>query len=76
MVQVNGKKVSIPSYQLKEKDIVEPKNKELYKDVVPANLTWIQFDSKKIQGEIKHIPTREEIDTTVNESLIIEFYSR
>ncbi len=77
LILVNGKKASIPSYHLKEEDAVEPKNKALYEDLKSSGIpTWIEYDAKKTSGRIKHIPSREEIDTTVNESLIIEFYSR
>lgn len=77
LILVNGKKVSIPSYQLKAGDTVEPKDKGAFKDFANSNApTWIELDAKKVSGKILHIPSREEIDTTVNESLIIEFYSR
>jgi len=77
LMQVNGKKVSIPSYRLKAGDVIEPKNKAAFADFKNANVpTWIEIDAKKVAGTVKHIPSREEIDTTVNESLIIEFYSR
>lgn len=77
LILVNGKKASIPSFHLKEQDVVEPKNKVSYHDLKVAGMpSWIEFDAKKVIGKIKHIPSREEIDTTVNESLIIEFYSR
>jgi len=77
LVIVNNKKVSIPSYHLKESDVIEPKDKSAYKEMKASGVpTWIECDAKKITGKIKHIPSREEIDTTVNESLIIEFYSR
>lgn len=77
LIMVNGKKVTIPSYRLKTGDTIEPKNKESFKDFKNSNApTWIEVDIKKVTGKILHIPSREEIDTTVNESLIIEFYSK
>lgn len=77
LIRVNGKKVSIPSYHVKAGDLIEPKNKTAYKELSTTGVpSWIEFDVKKTVGEVKHIPSREEIDTTVNESLIIEFYSR
>lgn len=77
LIRVNGKKVTIPSYKLKASDTVEPKEKEAYKDFKVSGVpTWIELDAKKVLATIKHIPSREEIDTTVNESLIVEFYSR
>lgn len=74
---VNGKRVSIPSFQLREKDVVLPVFKERYTDrKVAAFPSWLSFDAKTLQGTVVHKPEREEIDTTLNESLIIEFYSR
>jgi len=74
---VNDHKVSIPSFLVKPGDTISPIKKESFKEIKPLNLpSWIVFDQKDLKGTVNHIPTREEIDTTVNESLIIEFYSR
>lgn len=77
LFKVNDQKISIPSFLVKPKDTIYPIKKESFKEVNPINLpSWISFDQKKLLGTVNHTPTREEIDTTVNESLIIEFYSR
>ena len=74
---VDGKKVTIPSYRLKAGQIVSPKKTEIFKErTLNSSSNWLDVDNKKISGSVKHLPTREEIDTPVNESLIIEFYSR
>lgn len=74
---VNGRKVSIPSFLVKPGDQISPIKKEAFKDRDSATIaSWMVFDQKDLVGTVNHIPTREEIDTTVNESLIIEFYSR
>ena len=74
---VNGRRVTIPSFLVKAGDKIDPLKKEMFKDVKSANIPlWMTFDSKKLSATITHIPSREEINTTVNESLIIEFYSR
>ena len=74
---VNEKKVSIPSFLVKPGDKVNPIKKESFKEISGQNTaTWMSFDQKTLTGTVNHIPSREEIDTTVNESLIIEFYSR
>ena len=75
-IRVNGEKVSIPSFQVKVGDIIEPKKKENFTDIRSTTPSWIDFDVKNLSAKINHTPMREEIDTTVNESLIIEFYSR
>lgn len=71
--QLNSKKVNIPSCLIKVGDIIKPAKKI---DTEAARSSWFDFDSKKNEIEIKQIPTREEIDTTLNENLIIEYYSR
>ena len=77
LVRVNGQKINIPSYLISEGDVIEPKNKEKYTDfkheMAPS---WLELDTKKLSGRVKHKPAREEIDTPVNENQIIEFYSR
>ncbi len=84
-VLVNGKNVSIPSYQVKVGDVIEIKEKykgyQKYKDIlevtdsrtVPA---WLEADHENLTGTIKEIPTRDQIDTPVDEVLIVELYSK
>jgi small subunit ribosomal protein S4 len=74
---VNSKKVTIPSYRIKASDIISPKKAERFSErSLNSSLLWLDADSKKLTGTVKHLPSREEIDTPVNENLIIEFYSR
>jgi small subunit ribosomal protein S4 len=76
-ISVNGKKLNIPSATLDQNDTIEPKNKDNYKEIKSVGIpTWLELDIKKVSGRVKQLPKREEIDTPVNESLIIEFYSR
>ncbi len=84
-VLVNGKQVNIPSYLVKAGDVIEIKEKhkdcQRYKDIlevtdgrlVPA---WLDIDQEALKGEVKALPTREEIDVPVNEVLIVELYSK
>ena len=77
LFKVNGKTVTIPSFLVKIGDIIEPKSKAFFKELDGnKSINWLEYDANKTTGKIAHIPTREEIDTPVNESLIIEFYSR
>jgi len=77
LFMVNDHKVSIPSFTVKPGDKIKPIKKEMFKESNPLNLpSWITFNQKELTGTVNHTPTREEIDTTLNESLIIEFYSR
>ena len=84
-VLVNGKCINIPSYLIKAGDVIEIKEKckgsQRYKDIlevtggrlVPA---WLEVDQENLKGEIKALPTREEIDVPVDEMLIVELYSK
>lgn len=83
---VNGKKVNIPSYQIRVGDkiefIKESTGNTFYKELLPNLLTkasapsWLKLDIKKVSGEVISIPTREELDPDINESLIVELYSK
>ena len=84
-VLVNGKRVNIPSYQVKAGDTIEIQEKfkgaQRYKDIlevtgarlVPA---WLEADHEALSGTVKAIPTRAEIDVPVNDVLIVELYSK
>lgn len=80
---VNGKKVDIPSYavsagdviKVKEKSISSPKFKEI-KDMAISVPSWISVDVEKLEGKVVAIPKREDIDTPIEEHLIVELYSK
>ncbi len=74
-VKVNGQKVNIPSYLVKEGDAIELVGMPAHpREVdVPA---WLEFNKKTSVGTISRFPAREEIDLDINEQLIVEFYSR
>lgn len=77
LFQVNGRKAMTPSYLVKAGAIISAKKPEMFKEVdLNKSIIWLDTDDKKKTGTLKHLPTREEIDTPINESLIIEFYSR
>lgn len=75
-IKKNGKRVNIPSYCVKPGEIFEYtftlENSDLKADL--AN--WIDLDTKTKSITIKHIPSREEIELNVNESLVVEYYTR
>ncbi len=74
-VQVNGKKVSIPSYLVNEKDEIQLVGMDpQFREVETPE--WLSFDKKKGIGTVKHLPTRENIELEIDEQLIVEFYSR
>ena len=80
---VNGKRVSIPSFRVRPGDAITamPGSQEFIKaNLEIANLPqppkWLEGDRDKISGTVKALPEREDIDTPVQELLIVEFYSR
>jgi small subunit ribosomal protein S4 len=82
---VNGKRVNIPSYQVKPGDTVEiaPKGKEQLRIKAAAEAAesrgipeWLQVDTKGLKGTYKAMPSRADLPSTINESLIIELYSK
>ena len=84
-VLVNGKQVNIPSYLVKTGDVIEikEKNKSLQrmKDIVEVTggrlvPDWLDVDAEKLQGTVKELPSREQIDVPVDEMLIVELYSK
>ena len=82
---VNGKVVNIPSYSVKPNDVVavREKSKKQARIIEALSLSeqvgvaaWMSVDSKKMEGTFKRLPDRSEFASDVNESLIIELYSR
>ena len=84
-ITVNGKRVNIPSYQVKAGDVVaideKHANTTRVKDIretvggryVPD---WLELDPEKLSGTVTQLPTREMIDVPVDEMLIVELYSK
>ena len=84
-VLVNGKCVNIPSYRIKAGDVVEikenKKTMQRYKDIVEATggvlvPAWVDADIEELKGTVKELPSRDMIDVPVNETLIVELYSK
>ena len=80
---VNGKEVNIPSYIVKAGDVIKVKEKSQsspkFKEIkemqvgVPA---WLSVDRDKLEGKVLADPTRDQIDTPIEERLIVELYSK
>ena len=84
-VLVNGKVVNIPSYKVTPGDVIEIKEKskslQRFKDIVEANggvavPAWMEASSETLSGKVNEKPLREQIDVPVNETLIVELYSK
>ncbi|MBQ2420612.1 MAG: 30S ribosomal protein S4 [Clostridia bacterium] len=82
---VNGKKVDIPSYLLREGETVaiSAKSKDSVKiqSVLESNSgrpvpAWLDLNREALEAKVVNLPAREEIDTPVEEQLIVEFYSK
>ncbi len=85
-VEVNGKVVNIPSYQIRPDDRISIREKARKQlriqeaitvsrelDLVPG---WIDVDSEKLEGVFKAAPDRDDLPPDINESLIVELYSK
>lgn len=84
-VLVNGKCVNIPSYKISAGDKIEIKEKSKslqgFKSIVEANAgvvapAWMESDVETLTGTVKELPLREQIDVPVNDTLIVELYSK
>ncbi len=84
-VLVNGKQVNIPSYLVKAGDVIEIREKskgtQRMKDILEVTggrlvPDWLEVDAEKLQGTVKELPSREQIDVPVDEMLIVELYSK
>ncbi|MDL2232886.1 30S ribosomal protein S4 [Ruminococcaceae bacterium OttesenSCG-928-L11] len=82
-ILVNGKRVDIPSYRVKPGDVISVKAKsrqsEMFKALAenPKGFpAWITGSTASFEGKIERLPVREDIDIPVNETFIVELYSK
>lgn len=84
-ILVNGRRVNIPSYQVKPGDVVEvaAKAKTHLRVKAAAEAAegrgfpeWVEVDAKALKGTLKALPQRTELPATINEHLVIELYSK
>ncbi len=80
---INGRKADIPSMAVKVGDVIAVKNKSVsspvfkeIKEMTISTPAWISIDTSKLEGRILSLPTRDMIDTPVEERLIVELYSK
>ena len=83
---VNGKKVNIPSYQVKAGDVIEvaesSRSSEIFKRLVGQDAPmfllppWMEREKNTLKGTVTRLPAREDIDVPVEEHLIVELYSK
>ena len=84
-ILVNGKRVNIPSYQLRPGDVVEVAGKAKEHLRIKAALEatagrgypeWLEVDTAAFKGTFKSLPQRSDLPATINESLVVELYSK
>jgi len=84
-ILVNGKRVNIPSFQLRQGDLVEvverARSQLRIKGAVEAAEQrgfpeWLEVDAKAMKGVFKSAPQRSDLPATINESLVVELYSK
>ena len=84
-IRVNGHKVDIASYNVVAGDEVEVKNTPASRQLVTRNLEenrirnvpgWLTLQADQFKAVVNRLPTRDEMEPSVNEQLIVEFYSR
>ncbi len=84
-IRVNGKKVDIPSYLVKPGDVITVKehsrdmeNLKALKEQGTSKLVpkWLEMDAENLTGRVIAQPQRDDIDLTIEEHLIVEYYSR
>ncbi|HEX9504210.1 MAG TPA: 30S ribosomal protein S4 [Patescibacteria group bacterium] len=84
-LEVNDQKVNIPSYQVKVGDEIRlrtgKKNSGYVKILIPTlasvkTVEWLSLDPQSLSGKVLSKPTREQLDSSLNTQLIVEYYSR
>ena len=84
-VTINGKLLSIPSYQCRPGDVIGVRNKDGSRKLVETNLEFpglanipshLEFDKAKLEGKVNGIIEREWVALNINELLVVEYYSR
>ncbi len=82
-ITVNGGIVNIPSYQLKEGDIVGVREKSKSLEVIDRSLTaskavyeWLTWNTETLEGRFVKVPERVQIPENINEQFIVELYSK
>lgn len=82
---INGQRVNIPSYIVKKGDVIEVSQKSREVNKVLAGIqsvarrtipSWLEADHAAFKGTVKDVPARDEVSIPVEESMIVEYYSR
>ena len=86
LINVDGKKMSIPSAEVKVGQVIsirDNKKESNYFKSIDSSLknkkdfpVWINFDTNKLEGKIVSLPSRDEIGTNIDAQVVVEYYSR
>jgi small subunit ribosomal protein S4 len=84
-VLVNGKRVNIPSYQVNSEDVIAIREKSRNQTRIQyalqlaqsrGEVDWVAVDASKMSGVFKRVPERGDLSADINESLVVELYSK
>ncbi len=82
-ITVDGKRLDIPSYEVKPGQVISlrerSKNLQVVKDALEAIVgrpPFVSFDDNKMEGTFVRLPEREELDANIDEALIVEYYNQ
>ena len=84
-IYVNGKKVTIPSFQCLPNDVIEVRDKKVSKELANQFLErlgyntlpeYLEFEKETLKGKVKRIAENTETNLKINELLVVEYYSR
>ena len=82
-ITVDGKRVDIPSYEVKPGQVISlrerSKNLQVVKDALEAvvgRAPFVSFDDNKMEGSLVRLPEREELDANIDEALVVEYYNK
>lgn len=82
-ITVDGKRVDIPSYEVKPGQVISlrerSKNLQVVKDALEAvvgRAPFVSFEENKMEGSLVRLPEREELDANIDEALVVEYYNK
>jgi small subunit ribosomal protein S4 len=84
-IEVNGKKINVPSYQVRKSDVIQVREKSRKNDQIRQAVEtaagrgvpqWLQLEPDQFRGTVTDLPKREDIRLPIQEQLIVELYSK
>ena len=82
-ITVDGKRVDIPSFEVKVGQVISVRDKSKNLDVIKnaveavvARPSYVEFDADKLDGKLVRLPEREDMNADIDEALIVEFYNK